>query len=130
MNGLVEFVKARLDDDELVAQAARLASAAPWRLTSEHGFDGAEPVEYKVLRDNDGLSIADDRTNLTAEDLTHIAHHEPARALAEIEAKRRLIIELDSYGGPETTDAYYVVLRHLATVYADHPDYQDDWRLW
>lgn len=51
----------------------------------------------------------------------------PARVLAECEAKRRIVGELrDS----ETSkhDPLDVAVYHLATVYADHADYREEWR--
>lgn len=46
----------------------------------------------------------------------HIARHDPARVLAECAAKRAVIV----YSPPKT-------LQHLAAIYADHPDYQQEW---
>jgi hypothetical protein len=43
------------------------------------------------------------------------------RALVEIEAKRSLIASW-----PETHFQYF--LRVLAAIYADHPDYQEEWK--
>jgi hypothetical protein len=70
------------------------------------------------------------------QDAEHIARHDPARVLAECEAKRR-IIGTPPYGhnglhlcSDEMTDDHEcVVLRALASVYADHPDFNPDWRL-
>jgi hypothetical protein len=45
-----------------------------------------------------------------------------ARVLAECEAKRRII------GERNDDDPPWVVMRHLAAVYADHPDYRDEWK--
>ena len=79
----------------------------------------------------------------------HIARQDPARVLAECEAKRlvvglhgdgepncmggyveglthRQIIETESYNGVAT--GYCDTLRALALPYADHPDYRDAWR--
>jgi hypothetical protein len=46
----------------------------------------------------------------------------PARVLAECEAKRR-IVELHRQSWPVSLK----ILRILAVVYADHPDYRDEW---
>lgn len=46
------------------------------------------------------------------------------RVLAECEAKRRIILALcDDYEEPSPS-----VLRTLAGIYADHPDYDEAWR--
>jgi hypothetical protein len=60
-----------------------------------------------------------------------------SRALAECETKRRIVESLGSHlrNAERYPDAYpgMVALadwhvRVLATVYADHPDYREDWR--
>ncbi len=58
-----------------------------------------------------------------------------ARMLREVDAKRAILAEaqavrklLDLTGGEQ--DRYRDwILRHLASVYADHPDYDEGWRL-
>jgi hypothetical protein len=60
-----------------------------------------------------------------------------ARVLAECEAKRRIVAEHSSYmSGNYCTahDGRYLVdqcptLLTVASVYADHPDYRDEWRV-
>lgn len=61
----------------------------------------------------------------------------PIRALRETEAKRRIVEASRSYHegdqnpGPDDPDggwALSIALRALAAVYADHPDYRDEWR--
>ena len=47
-----------------------------------------------------------------------------ARVLAECEAKRRIVEELSHDGlGPREW-----MLRVLAAVYSDHPDYRQEWK--
>lgn len=67
---LVESIRARLDEDEQAAKDAR--SAAPgWFLErSEEDEDGPWPPNV------------------------HIARHDPARVLSEVEAKRQMVDEL------------------------------------
>ena len=69
----------------------------------------------------------------------------PARVLAECEAKRRIAeafadaeCAVDTYDGDNPTPAYWqewgnrhalaLAVEHLATIYADHPDYDESWR--
>ena len=64
----------------------------------------------------------------------------PARVLAEVEAKRAILTALDaattdSVGGAVGVDAQdglvsglHYAARQLASVYASHPDYRDEWR--
>jgi hypothetical protein len=53
----------------------------------------------------------------------------PSRFEAECEAKRRILETCETYEY-EVTNAYGYddVLRALAAVYADHPDYDEAWR--
>lgn len=61
----------------------------------------------------------------------HIARHDPARALAEANAKLAVLDELDLavYGQPRPyVDVLLFVVRQMGTVYANHPDYKESWR--
>jgi hypothetical protein len=71
-----------------------------------------------------------------------IARHDPARVLAEVDAKRQMLelhhsIELptemlDACAECEVTGVYPEypcrTLRLLALPYAEHPDYREEWR--
>jgi hypothetical protein len=106
---LVEFLRARLDEDERVARQHHLTN---WH------FDG---IKNHIVND-DGVTVAIVRT--TQE---HIQRHDPARVLREVEAKRRIIDLADSLGYV-TNDAEPAILAALALPYADHPDYREEWR--
>ncbi|AVH60035.1 MULTISPECIES: DUF6221 family protein [Streptomyces] len=136
---LVDFLRARLDEDEALA---REAPKGPWHIGNAvdptqpcnvHTFPGARPVA-------DGLNW------LVAE---HIARHDPARVLAEVDVKRQLIAR----GGPFCTSdcdepgnepmdpdtnwttplehhldcAAYEAAKLMALPYADHPDFDPAW---
>lgn len=78
----------------------------------------------------------------------HIARHDPARVLREVDAKRRLIrtvfvyeAKIDGEWGDchsadeieaglclETDPDEIEALRLLALSYSDHPDFQESWR--
>lgn len=145
MTDLVTFLRARLDIDE---QVAREALAGEWRnaSTSSHYEDAAGPSEavFTALPDA-GLTVVartgargDRAAMVNAE---HIARHDPARVLAEVDAKRRIIARYTSAveDSAEDEDGYYdenrfedarqlvPVLRLLALPYADHPDYRPEW---
>lgn len=49
------------------------------------------------------------------------------RVLAECEAKRRIIGYLPPVDGPGR-DWYRFGLLQMASVYADHPDFREEWR--
>jgi hypothetical protein len=57
------------------------------------------------------------------DDAVHIARHDPARVLAECEAKRRIV---EWYG--EEPGRVGPALGMLAAVYADHPEFREEWR--
>ena len=70
----------------------------------------------------------------------HIARHDPARVLAECAAKRRIVEQCEEMCERDRMDAgtgYWEVaadaslaaVRALASVYADHPDYRQEWAL-
>ena len=68
-----------------------------------------------ITRDYEGLS--DSVSDYAG---PHIARWDPARVLAECEAKRQLI---ERVGNPD-----WAGFRILALPYADHPDYQQEWK--
>lgn len=162
---LIEFLTARLDEDEEVARAATqgrwmwtdpdtsgfpqgdirlVADQGAWK-TCEHccTWHGEGNLhrgeqrtpglhEHRVTEQVVG-SWGHDAWGIDVEpgDADHIARHDPARALAEVEAKRR-IVEGYRYlaADPELQrQAWTFALRCLALPYADHPDYADEWQL-
>src|ERR671914_158660 len=98
MNDLVAFLRARLDEDE---QAARAAAAGNPGSVATHW--SAEQVDYcsssgmlgkawaVVPERVKGTAIAISPAEVRPRFVTHIARHDPARVLAEVEAKRRMI---------------------------------------
>ena len=79
---LVDFLRARLDEDEAAARAV--------------GYDRIEAIDYlwgtrhlllQCDDGNDSKATAEFDADLAA----HIARHDPARVLAEVEAKRDLL---------------------------------------
>ena len=133
MNDLIAFLRARLDDDAALALAA---SPGPWHPDEEH--DEVLAVDDIVVAE--GFALSGRQLRATVD---HIARHDPARVLAEVDAKRRVIGEYESVAyslsvaGPNTpphgllegaTNVLRRTLETLALPYADHPDYQDTWR--
>lgn len=134
MSGLAEFLEARIAEDEEAARDAHY-EGQHW-LTEEEGV-------YRWP--DDELVHMADRTR----DARHIARWDPARVLAECEAKRRLIAfayDADAiidgergcchsgeaiqagqcpYMRPDDNEG----VRILAAVYASHPDYDPSWRV-
>jgi hypothetical protein len=120
VNELTDFLLARIAEDEANV-AAILRQDPNWEADGDGVFDRPD------------RRIAYVRGDYAA---THIAHWDPARVLAECEAKRR-VVELHR---TDATDPEVIVcavclygppcetLRLLALPYADHPDYRPEWR--
>ncbi|MBM4549356.1 hypothetical protein GS445_06580 [Rhodococcus hoagii] len=135
MSDIVEFLRARLDEDEQTATAAVAATfgGCPTWTSKDDGTGrqthGYAMADHTAICGHDGddvlLPVAD-----------HIARHDPARVLREVEAKRRVINGWsDPFGNlnAEQADAARVekarVLHSLAAVYSDHPEYQQEWAI-
>lgn len=139
---LTEFLAARLDDKEL---AARNAGAERWDFTGVN-------CEVRVREpDGDlGRIIAYCRHgNPVQDDLAlaiHIAEHDPARALREVEAKRAIVdrhsphqpafgdlacdwCSEDVDDRPQIAKERWPCpdIRSLAAIWSDHPDYDPAW---
>ncbi|WP_326739136.1 DUF6221 family protein [Streptomyces sp. NBC_01022] len=114
MDDLVQFLRARLNEDEQTARAAG---------DSWYGYEPEQQIAF-----------------VSVEDARHIARHGPARALREVEAKRQLLTEykesaasLAAASAPDMYDVgrlqgLEIAVRATSLPYADHPDYRGDWR--
>lgn len=140
---ITEFLNARLDEDEAAARAA-IDPDLPgtnWRWIDPTSDASAKPEDgyfFGVsLRTLEEFPIPQTSKYLpafaitTADEMpegvgTHIALHDPARVLRDVAAKRAMVDDLD-YGGAEMGDAQDHVLRRLASVYSDHPDFRQEW---
>jgi hypothetical protein len=140
---LVAFLRARLDEDEQVAQAT---TAGPWwheprkQWLAPGAFErydlaqGEEFVGYGQSPLSGCIAAtgpADDQQSMA--DARHIARHDPARVLAEVAAKRdviRLAERAHDYHATFLSGfaaAMEDALRKFALAYADHPDYRPEW---
>ncbi|MPZ27529.1 MAG: hypothetical protein GEV12_14250 [Micromonosporaceae bacterium] len=126
---LVEFLRARLDEDEQVATEALRgypsddpASAAPWRAEYHRVMQWPRGRPHSEVQ----LVVQAQWGDVHA--TRHIARHDPARVLAEVDARRRIIDGPNGGGGPESHDEWVETLRLLALPYADHDDYDPAWR--
>jgi hypothetical protein len=119
MNDLVQFLRARLDEDEEIARAA---TQGDWVWSRE--FVSPPGYHHRTIGP------------LEPGDSAFIAAHEPARVLAEVEAKRVLLADYERFvaerrrmmGGWDSYPEASPVLTAFAAVYADHPDYRQEWR--
>ena len=153
MTDLVEFLRARLDEDEQVARYS--GEPGRWDIGECVSTDEPGRTEWEVVTE-DGNITARTATNMRA---AHIARHDPARALREVERDRE-IVELhgivhrnigwmddgdDEYGEipvcglcvprhshfrcrEDVPKGPCLTLRLLALPHVDHPDYRGEWK--
>lgn len=124
MSELIEFLRARLDEDQQAAEQAQAEASSWW-------WNEPESAPER-----------------------HIARHKPARVLREVEAKRATLdvhhaARFGGDGHPLNSDCCAVccwdnpngtgydraaddwpctTIRLLALPYSDHSDYREDWR--
>lgn len=125
---LVAFLTARLDEDE---RAAKMIQDMYGSFANRWLLDD----DYNVVA-MDGGEIARVPLATYAE---HIAHHDPDRALADVDAKQRIVSQFVKDRNALTAkypsgdypagwaSALEATLRILATAYRSHPDYPEDW---
>lgn len=126
---ITEFLRSRLAEDERVAQEA----SSHLRAWEVRGLD-----VYVVDGPPSLNPIARHAFGHVAE---HIARWDPARVLAEVEAKRRILdlhgldhecSTYDHHGEIDTCSwaiGYCSTLQVLAVPYSGHPDYNPAWGL-
>jgi len=119
---LAEFLLARIAEDEAAAHVNAIGTS--WRVAPT--VLKAPQWESCVITESEEV-IADELSKVDAE---HIARWDPARVLAECEAKRRIIMWhgdrndcwFNSHGEPCDH------LTALALPYADHPSFRQEWK--
>lgn len=144
MDDLVQWLTAQLDADERIARAACWCDdAATWcAAESEYGTPSRPGGPRWYIEDSmeDGvITTVDPQASADEGVARHIAAHDPARVLREIEAKRKLLrraltgigcgqdhpgMDVHHDGGHRDEGT----LRLLASVYDDRPGYQEAWR--
>ncbi|MEU9888659.1 DUF6221 family protein [Sphaerisporangium sp. NPDC051011] len=145
---LQTFLRARLDQDEQLARRASEHASAEW-LVNEHNdvvlWWPPDPDEAENER-RLGHSVTADSWRGADVDrgmAPHIARHDPARVLREVEAKRKLLGHYEdavvslANAGPNgevhdlmtgAVNTLRAVLIDHVQIYADHPDYREEWR--
>lgn len=139
MTDLATFLLARIAEDESAARAAIL------RTYGQTGrwvtFDDKEHLSTTTVfawnRDERlGQACETEMSWIGRAARDHIARHDPARVLAECEAKRRIVDaaqraaqsdrQSEHLRGIREADNY--TLWCLSLPYADHTDYREEWR--
>lgn len=149
---LAEFLNARLDETEARAGKPRTWTVdhhdcEDWHCdqpceeaaaceAGDHGCGGCSAA----ISGSGGMTIYAEGGHTLA-DAEHIAAHDPARVLREVEATRELLRHLTD---PESGDLWRLVIRlknlpdcalpadwlirPFAAIWSDHPDYHQDWK--
>lgn len=151
MPDIAEFLTARYDEEQRIAEVASVASPH-WRADVAATALGARMV---IVTEEDDFDIAETSVPSNPEAVANaefIAANDPARVLVDLEAKRGVVrryremaaglaqaehplnpanrrapFEIDMLTVNVT--AFHVVAKLLATPYADHPDYDPAWRI-
>lgn len=142
MDDLVQWLRAQLDEDERIVEVALRYVDADWRWDEEENVALASSLTTSGRQE---VAITADRWHrLMIEGpgvVMHVAEHDPARVLREIDAKRRVIAwhrrptqEEFSSGRHRTMGCRCydgwpcTTLRALALPYAGRPGYREEWR--
>ena len=126
--GLVEFLRARLDEREQQARAAQERHPAPWRMRDHHS-------DYWMVLDCNGHVVVYDEGTPSEAAAEFIATNEPAYVLADVASKRALIEEIEGletqidneWGSGQGFHDGETALRFLAAPFAGHPDFHPSW---
>jgi hypothetical protein len=142
---LADFLLSCLAADEA---AARAATAGPWEVVPSYSRAYVQRAEVPATSTTrrepaEPLSWHDDGDLFAIPDAAHIARHDPARVLAEVEVKRKQAAKhgdcgkgygiCDDAGRAWTNDdgSYSCSgLFDLAEVYSWHPDYAANVKSW
>jgi hypothetical protein len=147
---MIEFLKARLDEDDQAAVAAMQIAGDPrWTVEDtelKSDLDGLWRKGWAVLsmkRGAPGIAVAERNARAAVD---HIANWDPRRVREEIAAKRSILAEHVHYRNPDDPDeiacdichlgrpdqgyranGWCVTVVALASVYRRHPDWRKEW---
>jgi hypothetical protein len=155
MDDLVQWLRAQLDEDERIARAAMdsvgpVLGAGQWRYAESLADEGGQYWSITTVPPSDtapivelvgsGMSGGGVHDEAVAR---HIARHDPARVLREIDAKQQLVeryefacneaarLDIDEEereSRVRVAAAFESCVLCLAAVYADRPGYLESWR--
>ena len=140
MTDITEFLATRWDEAEAIAKAA--ASQASF--VAVPGNDEGDPGPWCATQGGEGVTTENAYASapfLHAPQgysepnvVKHIAAHDPARVLADLAAKRAIVVKCQEqlvhpHSCPVGRYLARDTLKLLAAPYADHPDFDEAWRL-
>lgn len=124
MDELIAFLRERLGEREQIARAAEADTEAHWSPGDKLLSDYVTTAEY-----GNPVAVGPYEGFMSWELRQHIALHDPADALADVDAKQRIIDlwDLNILAG-SYFDALAEVLLLLAASFSAHPDYREEWK--
>ena len=146
MTGIAEFLAARYDEEQRLAEAA---TPGPWAVGGEllapylprdfvhaphykpEGFSQGQHVGDASVADG-GMgpwAVSVRGSGFPFANAQHIAAHDPARVLADIAAKRAIVAHYVYMLGDDLAEYLEPLLHMLAAPYATHPDFKPEWRI-
>lgn len=150
MDDLARWLGEQLDEDERIARGATEFASPQWHLDEDSTTVLMWPPEPRVaeMERRKGLPVTSDEWRGVMVDSSgnaglgqHVARHDPARVLREIESKRQMLRDADDFCAEYDNDidddnsaaqrAYCwrdTIRRNLAVAYADRPGYLEEWR--
>ncbi len=136
---IIDFIQARLDEDERIAIEAAVGHP-DWQVEHHQcfGYCG-NPCTFAVecaTGQCDDCVVAGEEIRIYDEgghgkaQAAHIARHDPARGLREVEAKRAIVARFvetdgcycDAFAHHSDED-----VRYLAAIWSDNADYREEW---
>jgi Family of unknown function (DUF6221) len=141
MSDPASFATARLYEDEAAAKAA---CGSDWRQGGVRWVMRTHPSDIQMIRTDAGLAVIYDNGSPTEDEACHIALHDPARALRDVEAGRRILERHQPK--PDGTCSWCLEeklaypeewqrmtwpcpeFRDLLARWADHPGYDQEWK--
>lgn len=115
---ITEFIEARLAEWERLANEA---GGLPWLACPSGVLHVAEGGNRQIIP----------AAGVHQWNADHIARHDPARVLAQVAALREIIgvwLHGELVEGGGWSIAMDLVLRHIAAIWADHEDYDEEWK--
>ena len=122
---LAEFITHRLDEWEAIARAAGWnGEAEPWCIDMEGNVQACDTHGAGSAY----VACGPYGCGVDPSHAAHIALHDPARVLRQVEAMRKILAECDEWMTAYAPTGAHRILLALAAVWSDHPDFRDDWR--
>ena len=121
---IVEFIEARIAEDEKVARAAAEMDGEMWSAVDPFGGESPDRVE--------GEGVSTVGYDMHEDVAPHVARHDPARVLRQCTALRAALASAqdlfeEGYSADDAEQFLTSELAPMAAIWSDHPDYQSDW---